>query len=99
MSAASNLNEYATAEHALKYLALADRVPHRAEGEAVLLEFVPKTVRRILDLGTAMRMEPTESATKRHNKSQKLFLCVLAPFRGANPLYESPPTVHQPRHP
>src|ERR1051325_12023439 len=52
MSAASNLNEYATAEHALKYLALADRVPHRAEGEAVLLEFVPKTARRILDLGT-----------------------------------------------
>jgi len=52
MSASSNLNEYATAEHALKYLALADRVPHRAEGEAVLLGFVPRTARRILDLGT-----------------------------------------------
>jgi SAM-dependent methyltransferase len=52
MTSTLNLNEYATAEHALKYLALADRVPHRAEGEAVVLEFVPKTARRILDLGT-----------------------------------------------
>src|SRR5262245_20629688 len=47
-----DLNEYATAEHALKYLSLADRIPHRTEGEGALLEFIPPKVRRILDLGT-----------------------------------------------
>lgn len=51
MSDTIQLNEYATAEHALKYLALADRIPHRTEGEAILLEFIPRTARRILDLG------------------------------------------------
>jgi tRNA (cmo5U34)-methyltransferase len=44
--------EWTTAEHALAYLAHADRIPHRTEGEAVLLDFVPRDARRILDLGT-----------------------------------------------
>lgn len=45
-------NEYVSAEHALKYLAQADGIPHRAEGEAMVLDMVPASARRILDLGT-----------------------------------------------
>jgi len=52
MKKTHNLNEYATAEHALMYLSRADSIPHRTEGEAVLLDFVPKKVQRILDLGS-----------------------------------------------
>ena len=44
--------EWATAEHALRYLSRADTYPHRTEGEAALLEQVPGGARRILDLGT-----------------------------------------------
>lgn len=47
-----NVNEWAQVEHALGYLARADQIPHRAEGESVLLDHVPHTVKRILDLGT-----------------------------------------------
>lgn len=45
-------SEWTTPEHALAYLQMADRIPHRAEGEATLLEEVPKEARRVLDLGS-----------------------------------------------
>jgi tRNA (cmo5U34)-methyltransferase len=45
-------NQWTSTAHALDYLARADRIPHRTEGEATLLQQVPQTVRRILDLGT-----------------------------------------------
>ena len=44
-------NEYFTIEHALSYLEIADDIPHRIEGEAVVLELLPSNVQRILDLG------------------------------------------------
>jgi tRNA (cmo5U34)-methyltransferase len=47
----TGLKEYNSAEHALAYLARADRIAHRTAGEAVVLELVPRGARRILDLG------------------------------------------------
>jgi SAM-dependent methyltransferase len=45
-------SEWKDVEQALGYLARADGIPHRAEGEAALLEEVPPDRRRLLDLGT-----------------------------------------------
>ena len=44
--------EWTTAEHVRKYLDRADEYPRRSEGESVLLDVVPRDVRRVVDLGT-----------------------------------------------
>jgi tRNA (cmo5U34)-methyltransferase len=46
------LNLWTSREHVRDYLSRADSIAHRAEGEATLFEFIPRSVRRILDLGT-----------------------------------------------
>ena len=44
-------NLWPDAEHALRYLSQADTIPHRTEGEATLLEFLPDPIERVVDLG------------------------------------------------
>jgi tRNA (cmo5U34)-methyltransferase len=46
------VNLWNRTDHALDYLERADSIAHRTEGESTLLEFIPATTRRILDLGT-----------------------------------------------
>src|SRR5208282_222192 len=46
------VNLWTQADHALDYLERADSIKHRTEGESTLLEFIPPSTRRILDLGT-----------------------------------------------
>jgi SAM-dependent methyltransferase len=45
-------SEWTTPECVARYLNRADEFPHRAEGESVLFEHVPKDARRVLDIGT-----------------------------------------------
>ena len=46
------MNGWTSVERALEYLSRADSIPHRAEGEAVLIEQLPENVSRVLDFGT-----------------------------------------------
>lgn len=48
----ANVNLWTSPDHVRDYLGRADQISHRTEGEAALLEFIPTTTRRILDLGS-----------------------------------------------
>jgi ubiquinone/menaquinone biosynthesis C-methylase UbiE len=52
MPAIKPVNLWTSNDHARDYLERADSISHRQEGESALLEFIPPTTRRILDLGT-----------------------------------------------
>ncbi len=47
----ADINLWSNASHALEYLARADDVLHRTEGESTLLECLPTAPTRVLDLG------------------------------------------------
>src|ERR1017187_8735750 len=52
MTTTKPVNLWTSNEHARDYLERADSISHRGEGESALLEFIPSTTHRILDLGT-----------------------------------------------
>ncbi len=45
-------SEWQSVDHALSYLSRADKLPHRTEGEKILLDQIPPHTKRVLDLGT-----------------------------------------------
>jgi tRNA (cmo5U34)-methyltransferase len=47
-----DINLWPSADHSREYLERADSIPHRGEGEAALLEFLPERVGRVLDVGS-----------------------------------------------
>jgi tRNA (cmo5U34)-methyltransferase len=52
MTTNTPVNLWTSTGHVRDYLERADSILHRTEGELALLEFIPKTARRLLDLGT-----------------------------------------------
>lgn len=52
MTVSGRVNRWTEPEWALAYLRGRDRIPHRVEGLAVLVELLPERVTRVLDLGT-----------------------------------------------
>ena len=46
------MNEWRSAAHAAAYLERQDQIPHRSAGEAALLDELPASVQRVLDLGS-----------------------------------------------
>lgn len=48
----TTVNRWVEVDHARAYLGRRDTIPYRTEGMAVLAEFLPDTVGRVLDLGT-----------------------------------------------
>lgn len=47
----ANVNKWTEESHATGYLAVANEIPHRTEGEGVLLDCIPHGAARVLDLG------------------------------------------------
>ena len=85
----TTLKEYDSAEHALQYLARADRITHRSAGEAVVCELVPRSARRILDLGAGdgrllalLRLDRRESHGVATDASPTMLEAARARFAG-----------------
>ena len=61
--------EWSNAQNALAYLNVADTLPHRSEGESVLLDHIPQNARRILDCRVIGRLIRFDKVHKTRNRS------------------------------
>jgi ubiquinone/menaquinone biosynthesis C-methylase UbiE len=52
MSSSSSAKEWSSPQHSREYQNVADSLPHRSEGESVLIDHLPANTKRVLDLGT-----------------------------------------------
>ena len=77
MHESPDVNLWPTPAHALDYLRRADSIPHRVEGEATLLEFLPAEASRILDLGSGGGRLLALVKSARPRAQQYLELCEI----------------------
>jgi SAM-dependent methyltransferase len=74
MTATKPVNLWTSTDHARDYLERADSISHRGEGESALLEFIPATTQRILDLGTGdgrlLALVRAELARREHSYTE-----------------------------
>ncbi len=45
-------DEWSNSQHVLNYISAVDTIPHRKEGEAELIDCIPRNTKRVLDIGT-----------------------------------------------
>jgi tRNA (cmo5U34)-methyltransferase len=72
--------EWSSPEYASEYLQIAESIPHRNEGEQVLIEYIPTDAKRILDLGTGdgRLIKLIRSKQQQYERQQQLSMSSLS---------------------
>jgi len=67
--------EWSSPQTALAYLNVSDNLPHRSEGESVLIDHLTENTKRVLDLGTGdgrlIRADKGKSTRHRRSSSTR----------------------------
>jgi len=71
--------EWSSPGYASEYLEVSESIPHKNEGEQVLLEYIPTDAKRILDLGTGDGRLIKLIRSKRQQQSPKFIAVDVSP--------------------